>query len=379
MGDRISCPILVFVISSLALTLAAPAPAQDKPKDTKLLAEAYHEKALLYYQEDNFEKAIEYFLKAHDLVPNPFSLYNLARIYDEKLFKKDQAYLYYQKYLETGDKQKLEETRKAMAEIEKMPVILKVLTEPEGALVLIDGEEVADQRTPVIVEVGAGRHEVIIVMEGFEEAQETVDIPVAGSALVEKQLAAKNPPKKPEEGAGKVKKPDEDVQLDDKAAASRRRVSLSIGLAAGATVSTTSDLGSYINASLNIYCWIKRGFVGLAVDNMFFTDSYLMSLYPAGGYSVKVWKDLSIDFTAGFGFAYLYASEDGYGENDAVVVSRGSHWDLAAHADIRLGYAVGRVRIYAVPAFADVLLGVGNIRPAPLVQFAFLLGVAYAF
>lgn len=368
--------VLVVLISSLFLMPCPAARAQDQPNDPEKQAKAYHEKGFNYYQEKNYEKAIEYFLKANDLVPNPFSLYNVARIYDEKLSKPALAYTYYQEYLETGDKQKVKEAKKAMAEIEKMPVTLKVLTTPEGALVLIDGEEIADQKTPVTAETGAGTHTVKIVLEGYVEVEEQVDIPPGGSALVEKKLAAEV---QEDEGADEGKESTESVKLVDDSAAPRSRVPLSLGLAAGATVSTSGDLGSYINASLNIYYWIKRGFVGLAVDNMFFTDSYLMSAYPAGGYSVKVWKDLSIDFTAGFGFVYLYASKDGYSESNTVVVKAGSHWDLAAHADIRLGYAIGHVRIYAVPAFANVLLGVGSIGPAPLVQFAFLLGVAYAF
>lgn len=378
MGAKHSWFIAALLVSLPALVPCRTAGAQDEPEDPEKIAEAFHEKGFNYYQDGNFEKAIEYFLKANDLVPNPFSLYNVARIYHEKLSKPDLAYSYYQKYLETGDKQKAKASKKAMAEIEKMPVKLKVITTPEGALVLINGEEVADQKTPVIAEVGAGKHTVKIVLDGYMEVEETVDITPGGSAVVEKKLVAEAKEVSDEGGAGDEEST-EQVKLIDESAASKSRVPLSLGLAAGATVSTSGDLGSYINASLNIYYWIKRGFVGLAVDNMFFTDSYLMSAYPAGGYSVKVWKDLSIDFTAGFGFVYLYASKDGYSESNTVVVEKGSHWDLAAHADIRLGYAVGHVRIYAVPAFANVLLGVGSIRPAPLVQFAFLLGVAYAF
>ena len=49
------------------------------------------------------------------------------------------------------------------------------------------------------------------------------------------------------------------------------------------------------------------------------------------------------------------------------------------HADVRLRYRVGPVILQAIPLCADVLVGAGNITPAPLAQFAFLLGVAFDF
>jgi hypothetical protein len=147
----------------------------------------------------------------------------------------------------------------------------------------------------------------------------------------------------------------------------------------GATVSTTRAMGSYIDASLGIFFRIREGFAGLGLDNLFFTDGYLLAAYPAGGYTLVLWRDLSISFAAGFGAAYLYASVDGGGEDGNVLIGQGGHWDLVVHADVRLRYRVGPVILLAIPACADVLVGAGDIEPAPLAQFAFLLGAACDF
>jgi len=181
----------------------------------------------------------------------------------------------------------------------------------------------------------------------------------------------------------KVEEQEEDtketVKLTEGAGKKTRMVPISVSLAVGATASTTKKLGSYIDASVGLSFLIKGGFVGIALDNLFFNDSYMLAAYPAGGYTLNVWKDLSIVFTAGFGFAYLRASRAGYDESGAVVVEEGNHWDLVAHADVRLRYKLGPVILQAIPVHVNILTGVGSVQPAPLAQFAFLVGIAYEY
>jgi hypothetical protein len=102
-----------------------------------------------------------------------------------------------------------------------------------------------------------------------------------------------------------------------------------------------------------------------------------MAAYGAAGYSVRVWKKLSFELTAGLGLAWLHAFEHGGDGHGNVVVERGDHLDLLVHGEVKVSYGVGRVRIHVIPLHADVLTGVGGIGPAPLAQFALLIGVTY--
>ncbi|MFH1438884.1 MAG: hypothetical protein ABIJ56_24475, partial [Pseudomonadota bacterium] len=123
----------------------------------------------------------------------------------------------------------------------------------------------------------------------------------------------------------------------------------------------------------------RQGYVGLGIDNLIFAGSYILAAYPAGGYSVKVHKNLFLDFSAGFGFAYLYSADDGGDGEGNVLIEAGSHWDLVAHADIKISYKIGSFVIQLIPVHANVLIGAGSIEPAPFAQFAFLAGIAYDF
>jgi hypothetical protein len=280
------------------------------------------------------------------------------------------------------------------------------------------------QKTPIVSEVEPGTHTIVIRKKGFKDAVETVTIPFGGIGRIDVTLKPVTKPaayedshsKKPKEGeAGqesisvteakdiygkdakdgkegvgqepvpvapkekKKKKDKESLKVEKKARVAARPVPMSFSAAAGATVSTSKTMGSYVDVSLGLFFRIKQGFVGLGIDNLFFVDGYLLAAYPAGGYTVQIWRDLSISFAAGFGAAYLHAFKEGYNEDGAVIIETGSHWDLVAHADVKLRYKLGPVMLQAIPVHADVLIGVGSIEPAPLAQFAFLVGVAVDF
>jgi len=351
-------------------------------KGQKLKAGQYHQMAMNLYKKGMYEEAVEYFLKAYEMDKDPSTIFNIGKCYDA-LYRYQDAYRYYSDYVATGDEEKLEEAKEAMAAIEKMPVMLKVVSDPEGATVTIDGEEVKFQRTPVIAEVSPGKHTVVIEKEGFARVDQAVDIPVGGEFKLEVELEKVSDTSKvvvvEEKGKKKKdKKAEGPVKIQKKVkTGAPRKVPFGIGLAFGATVSTTRTLGSFIDGTLNLDFRIKHFTVGLGVDNFFFTDTYLLSAYPAAGYTVELPKNLSLRFSLGFGFAYLYAFKDGGSEEGEILVEKGGHWDLVAHADARLRYRAGPIYIQFVPLHVNVLTGIGSLKPPPLAQFAFLAGIVY--
>jgi tetratricopeptide (TPR) repeat protein len=364
-------------------------------KKDDLKAKDYLKMARALVKKGDLETALDYYLQADALESDPSTYFEIGACLEE-LYRYQEAHTYYKKYIDAGEKASLEKAKEAMAAIEAMPVVLKVITFPEGAAVFIDGVIVTFQVTPTISEVKAGTHTILVKLDGYEDAQRlvnvpygdsfrvelkltpgTAEIPIKEPGVVEKKVTEK--PEKPEKKEEKGKKEKKEKKIAAVRSGPRKTVPVSLGLAAGATVSTTRLVGSFVDASLGLSVWIKRGFAGIGVDNLVFSDSYLLAAYGAGGYSFRVWKALSIQVSAGLGIAYLHAFEDGEDRAGNVVVASGGHLDLLVHGDIRLGYAIGRLTLHLVPLHASVLPGIGSLAPAPLAQFAFLAGVAYTF
>jgi len=407
---------------------------EDKVSEAdKLLVKDFQDKAMGLFAKGDYEGALTYFLKADAITSTSYTLFSIAKCYDN-MYKYKEAYDYYNRYIDTGEKANYDAVIEAIARIESMPVIVKVVTTPAGATVYIDGKEVTFQKTPIVSEVEAGLHTILIKKPGFKDVSRELEIPFGGVGKIDETLhpitspavfddkapgsvkpgTTGKPAEKPKEaakpkeepkpkaiadvklaGTGDVygeepkpegkppgnekKKKKETLKLEKKARQPMRPVPMALSLAAGATVSTSKMMGSYIDVSLGVFFRIRDGFVGLGIDNMFFVDGYLLAGYPAGGYTLRVWKDLSLSFAAGFGAAYLHAFRKGYDPDGAIVIETGSHWDLVAHADVKLRYRIGPIILQAIPVHADVLLGVGSIEPAPLAQFAFLAGLAVEF
>lgn len=332
-----------------------------KPK--KVDVKKVHSEAVKFYKEGNYGEAVERFKEANELVPNPVTLFNIARCY-EKLYMLDMAHEYYLKYIETGDKTRLEDAHEALENIENIPVLLKVKTKPGGALVFLDFNVKELGTTPLAKEISSGEHTVTIRKDGYEELEETVYIDFGGDASLDLKLHEI-------EGGGGIEGEGADLRLEGEA--KKSLVPISLGLGVGATVSTTNLVGSYIDASLYVTYRIKQFAVGIGIDNLFYGNSYFMTVFPVGTYTLKVWKDLSLNFAVGFGAAYLHAFDD-YNQ-----VSSGAHWDLVVHVDAKLLYKLGPVYIIGIPLCTEILVGAGSIDPAPMAQFAFLAGVGYDF
>jgi hypothetical protein len=343
---------------------------KGEDKSDKKKAEDLHSQAVEYYKNEKYEEALEYFKQADELSPNPVTMFNMGRCY-EKLGKYKEAYELYKKYIESGDPSRLNDAEEAMSRIEQMPIKLKVVTDPKDAEVFVDGKQIKGDRSPFVVDVSGGQHTLFVRKDGYESDEEELDLPYGTDADVavalEEATGKKEEGGKGGEGGPRLKK------------TVTGPVPISIHLGLGATVSTSKTVTSYMDATLGIAYRIKDFSVGIGLDNMFFTDSYLLAGYPTGAYTLKLPKGFSMNFSIGFGAAYLYSSKEIVDSGGQIVISSGHMWDLVAHADVKLRYKVGPVLLQAIPLNADVFIGVGSIDPAPLAQFAFLLGIACDF
>ena len=374
--------LLAVFLGGAAISLAGGA-AQAKKELTKKektqKAKDARYQAKAAYKEENYEMAIELYQEAEDLSTSPATTYVLARCY-EKLEKFKEAYEYYEEYVASGHNKNMDKAQEAIAAIEEMPVLIKLTTEPDDPNCYVDGKEELIIKTPTDIEVMPGTHEVQLEKPGYKPFKREITIAPGDEISLDVKL---------EKLAGEEETPggeggDEGGATEGEASAKpekkvRGPVPVSIDATLGATVSTSVFLGSFIDVSIFVDYRIKQWSVGLGLDNMFFRDSYLLSAYPAGAYTLNVWKGLSLKFAVGFGAAYLYAGKVGEDKDGNDVVEKGSAWDLVVHADIKLRYKVGPVLIQLVPVHVNVFVGAGSIEASPLAQFAFLAGVAYDF
>jgi tetratricopeptide (TPR) repeat protein len=317
--------------------------------------EEYHANAIAAFKEGDYETALENFLKANEAEPNPVTIFNIARCYD-KLGRYAEAYGFYKEYLDTGEDVKAEDAGEAMSRIEAMPSKLTVTTQPADAAVSIDGGEPEAGGAPVVKQMSPGFHTVTVSLDGYETVEREIEIPVASAASVDVTLTPVSEPERKKTG-----------------------VPITLGLALGATVSTSEVVASYLDAGINLTYRIKRFSVGLGIDNKFFSDSYMLTAYPMGAFTLELRKSLALSFSAGFGAVYFFSSELVEDSDGDVVIKDGHMWDLAAHVDARLLYKLGPVHLQIIPVSVDILVGAGSIKASPLAQFLFLVGVSYDF
>jgi len=381
---------------------SSKATENESPKISKKDAKEFINHGMELFDKGDYEGALAYFQKAGEVKESAQVIFMIAKCYDS-MYKFRDAYEYYKKYLGFKGKEKKneKEAQEAIARIEGMSVILKVITEPSGAKVFLDGNEVTFQQTPVVTEVKGGKKvEVKIKKEGFEDYVTTVEIPFGGESRVEAKLVplkgekkgASAPPSAPPAIVDKLKKEEEIEESEEVSEEAGEKGIAEVkvkkkfefefpafvfSLAGGASVSTSENLASYPLAGIGVHAALKDGLVGISLDNFIFSDSYILSACLSGGYRLKIWRDLSAIFLAGIGGIYMRAFDDGYNSKGEIVVSSGNHGDLAVHGEGRIRYKLGPVFIEAIPLHVTFFTGIGSIDPAPLAQFSFLAGVGY--
>jgi hypothetical protein len=115
--------------------------------------------------------AIEHYLRANDLLPHPFAMYNIAQDY-ERLGKLREAALWYERYLGAAtDPKDRERVSRLLREIAERPGTITVTAVPD-ANVTIDGKPMGS--TPYSAPIKGGRHRVAVDRGTFHEEREVV-------------------------------------------------------------------------------------------------------------------------------------------------------------------------------------------------------------
>lgn len=111
-------------------------------------------------KDKDYAGAIEHYLRANELVPHPFAVFNIAADY-ERLGQLREAARWYQQFIATAPSgPERDRVMKLVPELAKHPSSLSVRSIPDGARVSIDGR--AAGTTPLNVTLPGGAHHVAI-------------------------------------------------------------------------------------------------------------------------------------------------------------------------------------------------------------------------
>jgi tetratricopeptide (TPR) repeat protein len=176
---------LVIVLGALA----APQAAQAGEKEE---ARKHYDRALELADDGQTEGAIVEFRRSYDLTHHFAVLYNIGQVY-VSLAKPVEAVDAYERYLADGGK-KIPAARRAEVEQEiarqkARIATLEIRGLPEGAVVRLDGKEIAKGPITAPVRVGVGTHAIAASAEGYDPAETEVTVAGEDRRVVELALA----------------------------------------------------------------------------------------------------------------------------------------------------------------------------------------------
>jgi len=178
--------------ASLVIVLGALAAPQVAQAGEKEEARKHFDRALELADDGQPESAIVEFRRSYDLTHHFAVLYNIGQVY-VSLAKPVEAVDAYERYLIDGGK-KIPAARRAEVEQEiarqkARIATLEIRGLPEGAVVRLDGKEIAKAPIVAPVRVGVGTHAIAASAEGYDSAGKEVTVAGEDRQVVELALA----------------------------------------------------------------------------------------------------------------------------------------------------------------------------------------------
>jgi len=166
----------------LAVCLAVPvrAYAGDVSPEAQESARKTYQAGAQAYSEGRFKDAIDLFLEAARVAPNPAFAYNIGLAY-EQLGDPDNALRWYRDYLRelpnAQDRGEIEPRIVAAEQRlrERGVQQVTIISTPDGATVTLDGKPVGV--TPWTGELTPGRHRVALSLRDFADTDQTFELP----------------------------------------------------------------------------------------------------------------------------------------------------------------------------------------------------------
>ncbi|MDQ3336383.1 MAG: PEGA domain-containing protein [Myxococcota bacterium] len=134
-------------------------------------------------RQKKYQEAIEHYMRANDLVPHPFAMFNIAVDY-ERLGKLREAATWYERFLDSSttrdsDRDKVNRT---LIDLRNRPAQVQVLSNPDGARVIING--IPSGTTPYRGELKGGLY-LVAIQKGDERDSKEITVEYGEPVKVE--------------------------------------------------------------------------------------------------------------------------------------------------------------------------------------------------
>ena len=169
----------------------------DADANAKEHARTLYERGARAYAEARYAQAVDLFLEADRVFPTPLLRFNIAKAYD-RVGHPSGALRYYRDYLSRApDAGDVQEVTARVRELELLlsqrgVQQLNVISDPENALVVLDGRPVG--LTPWTGETWPGKHRVRLELAGFEATEDVLEVEALHAHDAKFKLALKPPP-----------------------------------------------------------------------------------------------------------------------------------------------------------------------------------------
>jgi hypothetical protein len=174
---------------------AKPAKPEDDPKRSE--ARKKYAEGETKFAAGDYEGAYAAYKAANEAVPASQALFKMA-VSLEKLDKPSEALTTYQAFLGSNPppamEPKVAEAQARVADLKKkIPVMVKVTSDPPGASVYVDGV-VQMGTTPMEVKAPAGHHKVRVTSPGYDAFEKEIELDANATALTVDAVLQKNVP-----------------------------------------------------------------------------------------------------------------------------------------------------------------------------------------
>jgi len=160
---RVLCSLIALALLTLALTRSAHADARKEAREAFASGEAADKR-------QDYRAAIEHYLRAYELAPHHFALYNIGIDY-ERLGEYRESAEWFNRYIrEAPQSPELDRVNRLVIELKLRPAKLTVTTKPPGARVFIDGQYSGS--TPFSKPVKGGGRRVAVELAGQRDERD---------------------------------------------------------------------------------------------------------------------------------------------------------------------------------------------------------------
>jgi hypothetical protein len=149
-------------------------------RDSSNAARSHYNMGKTLYEQGNFAESLAEFQAAYDAKPHPIVLKSIAEC-QVMVGSIPDAIRTLEQFLETSKVADKKTVQKRIKDLRQMIVSLNILSIPEKASIIIDGNEI-EQVTPTTIPLNLGEHEIVFNLKDYKPFSKKVKLKTAGTS-----------------------------------------------------------------------------------------------------------------------------------------------------------------------------------------------------